>query len=90
MNIINEKIIIIKFPELIKLFIFNNKNKNEICFDLIDNIDFNNIIELKRYKNLFNLIYTLNKKNHDIKIDLFTDKDAQFFETSLKDKIQNE
>ncbi len=90
MNIINEKIIIIIFPEIIKLFIFNNKNKNEICFDLIEDINFINIIELKRYKNIFNLIYTLNKKNHDIKIDLFTDKDSDFFELSLKDKIQNE
>ena len=90
MNIINEKIIIIIFPEIIKLFIFNNKNKNEICFDLIEDINFINIIELKRYKNTFNLIYTLNKKNHDIKIDLFTDKDSDFFELSLKDKIQNE
>ena len=90
MNIINEKIILIIFPEIIKLFIFNNKNKNEICFDLIEDINFINIIELKRYKNTFNLIYTLNKKNHDIKIDLFTDKDSDFFELSLKDKIQNE
>ena len=90
MNIINEKIILIIFPEIIKLFIFNNKNKNEICFDLIEDINFINIIELKRYKNTFNLIYTLNNKNHDIKIDLFTDKDSDFFELSLKDKIQNE
>ena len=90
MNIINEKIIIIIVSKIIKLFIFNNKNKNEICFDLIENINYENMIELKRYKNIFHLIYNLNQKNHEIKIDLFTDKDSEYFETTLKNNIQKE
>ena len=78
MNNINEKIIFIVFENYIKIFKMNVK-KEGIFFDVIEKIDFDEIKDLKRDKNIFNLYYKKRDKNNDLKIDTFTDNDGESF-----------
>ena len=84
MNDLNEKIIFIVFKELIQIFKMNVK-KEGIFFDIIEKIEFQNIKDLKRDKNIFNLYYKKGDKNNDIKIDTFTDNDGESFNKVIND-----
>jgi hypothetical protein len=78
MNDINQKVIIIIFEKNINIYKMNVK-KEGIFFDLIEKIEFENIKDVKRDKNIFNLYYKKTEKNNDIKIDTFTDNDGESF-----------
>ena len=78
MNDINQKVIIIIFEKTINIYKMNVK-KEGIFFDLIEKIEFENIKDVKRDKNIFNLYYKKTEKNNDIKIDTFTDNDGESF-----------
>ena len=78
MNDINEKIIFIVFEELIQIFKMNVK-KDGIFFDVIEKIDYGELKDIKRVKNVFNLYYKKGDKNNDLKIDTFTDNDGESF-----------
>ena len=78
MNDINQKVIIIIFEKSINIYKMNVK-KEGIFFDLIEKIEFENLKDVKRDKNIFNLYYKKNEKNNDIKIDTFTDNDGESF-----------
>ena len=78
MNDINQKVIIIIFEKSINIYKMNPK-KEGIFFDLIEKIEFENLKDVKRDKNIFNLYYKKNEKNNDIKIDTFTDNDGESF-----------
>ena len=78
MNDINEKIIFIVFDNRIQIFKMNVK-KEGIFFDVMEKIDFGEIKDIKRDKNVFNLYYKKGDKNNDLKIDTFTDNDGESF-----------
>ena len=78
MNDINQKVIIIIFEKSINIYKMNPKEEG-IFFDLIEKIEFENLKDVKRDKNIFNLYYKKNEKNNDIKIDTFTDNDGESF-----------
>ena len=78
MNDINEKIIFIVFDNYIQIFKMNVK-KEGIFFDVMEKIEFENIKDIKRDKNVFNLYYKKEDKNNDLKIDTFTDNDGESF-----------
>ena len=78
MNDINEKIIFIVFEKLIQIFKMNVK-KDGIFFDVIEKIDYGEVKDIKRVKNVFNLYYKKGDKNNDLKIDTFTDNDGESF-----------
>ena len=78
MNDINEKIIFIVFEKLIQIFKMNVK-KDGIFFDVIEKIDYGELKDIKRVKNVFNLYYKKGDKNNDLKIDTFTDNDGESF-----------
>ena len=78
MNDINEKIIIIVFGNCIQIFKMNVK-KEGVFFDVMEKIEFENIKDVKRDKNIFNLYYKKGAKNNDLKIDTFTDNDGESF-----------
>ena len=67
MNDINEKIIFIVFDNRIQIFKMNVK-KEGIFFDVMEKIDFGEIKDIKRDKNVFNLYYKKGDKNNDITI----------------------
>lgn len=56
MNELNDKIILIVFENNIQMFKMNVK-KEGIFFDVIEKIGFENIKDIKRDKNIFNLYY---------------------------------
>lgn len=78
MNELNDKIILIVFENNIQMFKMNVK-KEGIFFDVIEKIGFENIKDIKRDKNIFNLYYKTGDKNNDLKIDTFTDNDGESF-----------
>ena len=78
MNDINEKIIFIVFENRIQIFKMNVK-KEGIFFDVMEKIDFSEVKDIKRDKNVFNLYYKKGDKNNDLKIDTFTDNDGESF-----------
>jgi hypothetical protein len=78
MNDINEKIIFIVFDNNIQIFKMNVK-KEGVFFDVIEKIDFQEVKDIKRDKNKFNLYYKKGDKNNDLKIDTFTDNDGESF-----------
>ena len=88
MNDINEKVIVIFFEKSINIYKMNVK-KEGIFFDLIEKIDFDNMKDVKRDKNIFNLYYKINDKNNDIKIDIFTDNDGDSFFKLMNNILEN-
>ena len=88
MNDINEKVIVIFFEKSINIYKMNVK-KEGIFFDLIEKIDFDNMKDVKRDKNIFNLYYKINDKNNDIKIDIFTDNDGDSFFKLMNNILAN-
>ena len=88
MNDINQKVIIIIFEKSINIYKMNVK-KEGIFFDLIEKIEFENLKDVKRDKNIFNLYYKKNEKNNDIKIDTFTDNDGESFSNIMNNIIEN-
>ena len=78
MNDINEKIIFIVFDNNIQIFKMDVK-KEGVFFDVIEKIDFQEVKDIKRDKNKFNLYYKKGDKNNDLKIDTFTDNDGESF-----------
>jgi len=88
MNDINEKVIVIFFVKSINIYKMNVK-KEGIFFDLIEKIDFDNMKDVKRDKNIFNLYYKINDKNNDIKIDIFTDNDGDSFFKLMNNILEN-
>jgi hypothetical protein len=78
MNELNDKIILIVFENNVQMFKMNVK-KEGIFFDVIEKIGFENIKDIKRDKNIFNLYYKKGDKNNDLKIDTFTDNDGESF-----------
>ena len=93
MNNINEKIIFIVFHNYIQIFKMNVK-KEGIFFDVIEKICFEELKDIKRDKNIFNLYYKKGDKNNDLKIDTFTDNDGVSFYKTIteileKNKNQN-
>ena len=88
MNDINEKVIVIFFEKNINIYKMNVK-KEGIFFDLIEKIDFDNMKDVKRDKNIFNLYYKINDKNNDIKIDIFTDNDGDSFFKLMNNILEN-
>ena len=88
MNDLNEKVIIIIFEKSINIYKMNVK-KEGIFFNLIEKIEFENVKDIKRDKNVFNLYYKKNEKNNDIKIDTFTDNDGESFFTILNNILEN-
>ena len=88
MNDINEKVIVIFFEKSINIYKMNVK-KEGIFFDLIEKIDFDNMKDVKRDKNIFNLYYKINDKNNDIKIDIFTDNDGDSFFELMNNILEN-
>ena len=88
MNDINEKVIVIFFEKIINIYKMNVK-KEGIFFDLIEKIDFDNMKDVKRDKNIFNLYYKINDKNNDIKIDIFTDNDGDSFFKLMNNILEN-
>jgi hypothetical protein len=88
MNDINEKVIVIFFEKSINIYKMNVK-KEGIFFDLIEKIDFDNMKDVKRDKNIFNLYYKINDKNNDIKIEIFTDNDGDSFFKLMNNILEN-
>ena len=88
MNDLNEKVIIIIFEKNINIYKMNVK-KEGIFFNLIEKIEFDNVKDIKRDKNVFNLYYKKNEKNNDIKIDTFTDNDGESFSNIMNNIIEN-
>ena len=88
MNDLNEKVIIIIFEKSINIYKMNVK-KEGIFFDLIEKIEFDNMKDVKRDKNIFNLYYKKNEKNNDIKIDTFTDNDGESFSKIMNNILEN-
>ena len=84
---INEKIIVIVFENTIQIFKMNVK-KEGIFFDVMEKIEFENVKDIKRDKNVFNLYYKKNGKNNDIKIDTFTDNDGESFHQLIKNILE--
>ena len=83
MNDINEKIIFIVFDDYIRIYKMNVK-KEGIFFDVMEIIEFEDIKDIKRDKNVFNLYYKNGDKNNDLKIDTFTDNDGESFYQIIK------
>ena len=88
MNDINEKVIIIIFEKNINIYKMNVK-KEGIFFNLMEKIDYENLRDVKRDKNIFNLYYKNNEKNNDIKIDTFTDNDGESFNKIMNNILEN-
>ena len=87
MNDINEKVIIIIFEKNISIYKMNVK-KEGIFFNLMEKIEFENLRDVKRDKNIFNLYYKKNEKNNDIKIDTFTDNDGESFNKIMNNILE--
>ena len=87
MNDINEKIIFIVFENRIQIFKMNVK-KEGIFFDVMEKIDFSEVKDIKRDKNVFNLYYKKGDKNNDLKIDTFTDNDGESFYKIINEIIE--
>ena len=88
MNDINEKIIIIIFEKNINIYKMNVK-KEGIFFHLIEKIEYENLKDVKRDKNIFNIYYKKNESNNDIKIDTFTDNDGESFSKIMNNILEN-
>lgn len=79
----NEKIMIIIFYDCVKFFKMKIKD-NAMFFDLLDRAKYDNFKNVKRDGNIFNIYYNNDSGNHDVKIDLFSDADADSFEDAMK------
>ena len=87
MNDINDKVIIIIFEKSINIYKMNVKTEG-IFFILMEKILFENVKDVKRDKNKFNLYYKKEEKNNDIKIDTFTDNDGETFFKIMNDILE--
>ena len=65
-----------------------NVKKEGIFFNLMEKIEFENLRDVKRDKNIFNLYYKKNEKNNDIKIDTFTDNDGESFNKIMNNILE--
>ena len=88
MNDINEKVIIIIFEKSINIYKMSVK-KEGIFFNLMEKIEFEDLKDAKRDKNIFNLYYKKNEGNNEIKIDTFTDNDGESFFKVMNNILEN-
>ena len=54
----------------------------------MEKIEYENLRDVKRDKNIFNLYYKKNEKNNDIKIDTFTDNDGESFNKIMNNILE--
>ena len=71
------KIVLIVFFDKIKIFKMKRQD-NKIMFDVIDEFSYEEIKRIKRDQTIFHLFYN-NKSYHDLKLDLYSDVDADSF-----------
>ena len=90
---INSKGTIIIFGTNIKIYKMNIKKgdkdvKGGIFFDLVEVINNEDIYDILRDNNVFNLYYKTGNKNNDLKIDTYSDRDGELFYSSIKEIVE--
>jgi hypothetical protein len=85
-NLFNDKVILVMQKDLFKIFKMNVKNEG-IFFDILLNVYYDNIVEINKNKNIFNITYNINYINNTIQIDIFTDQDADSFNNDIIQKF---
>ena len=86
-NLFNDKVILVMQKDLFKIFKMNVKNEG-IFFDILLNVYYDNIVEINKNKNIFNITYNINYINNTIQIDIFTDQDADSFNNDIIQKFK--
>ena len=83
----NDKIIFVMQNDLFTIFKMNVKNEG-IFFDILLNVYYDNITEINKNKNIFNITYSINYINYTIQVDIFTDQDAESFNNDIFAKFK--
>ena len=89
---INYKGTLIIFSTNIKIYKMNIKKgdkgeKSGIFFDLVEVINKEDIYDILRDNNVFNLHYKTGNKNNDLRIDTYSDRDGDLFYSSIKEIV---
>ena len=64
-----------------------NVQNEGIFFDILLNVYYDNIVEINKNKNIFNITYNINYISDTIQIDIFTDQDADSFNNDIIQKF---
>ena len=93
MYTINYKGTLIIFETNIKIYKMNIKKgqkgeKSGIFFDLVEVINNENIYDILRDNNVFNLHYKTGNKNNDLRIDTYSDRDGDIFYSNIKEIVK--
>ena len=83
----NDKIIFVMQNDLFTIFKMIVKNEG-IFFDILLNVYYDNITEINKNKNIFNITYSINYINYTIQVDIFTDQDAESFNNDIFAKFK--
>ena len=78
MYIYKEKITIIIFYDCVKFFKMRIRG-NQMFFDLLATVKYDLFKKINRDNTIFNLFYTKDNYTHDLKVDLYSDVDADNF-----------